>query len=175
LRHQDAVYILEPNLKDSPGGIRDLQTILWIALAAGVGRTWRELAAQGLMTAGEAREILRHERLLEDLRVRLHNLAGRREDRLVFDVQTWPAREPGLADQSTRRASELLMQRYYRAAKSIRQLNVILLQNLHARLFPAEVKVVPIDDEFQAVDELLDLKDEATFEDRPGAILDAFL
>jgi [protein-PII] uridylyltransferase len=175
LRHQDAVYNLEPNLKDSPGSIRDLQTILWIALAAGLGRTWRELAAHGLMTPGEAREILRHERLLEDLRVRLHYLAGRREDRLVFDVQTALARELGLDDTPTRRASELLMQRYYRAAKSIRQLNVVLLQNLHARLFPAEVTVVPINDEFQAVDELLDLKEEATFVRRPGAILDSFL
>ena len=175
LRHQDAVYNLEPNLKDSPGGIRDLQTILWIALAAGLGRTWGELAAQGLMTSGEAREILRHERLLEDLRVRLHYLTGRREDRLVFDVQTALAHELGLADTPTRRASELLMQRYYRAAKSIRQLNVILLQNLHARLFPAEVKVVAINEEFQAVDELLDLKEEASFSRRPGAIFDSFL
>ncbi len=67
------------------------------------------------------------------------------------------------------------MQRYYRAAKSIRQLNVILLQNLRARLFPAEVKVQPIDADFQAVDELLDIKDEELFSKRPGAILDSFL
>jgi len=175
LRHQDTAYNLEPNLKESPGGIRDLQTILWIASAAGLGDTWRALAVHGLMTAAEAREILRQERLLEDLRVRLHYLTGRREDRLVFDVQTALARELGLADTATRRASELLMQRYYRAAKSIRQLNVILLQNLHARLFPAEVSVAPIDEEFQTVDELLDLKDEETFARRPGAILDSFL
>ncbi|HSS69444.1 MAG TPA: [protein-PII] uridylyltransferase [Casimicrobiaceae bacterium] len=175
LRHQDTAYNLEPNLKESPGGIRDLQTILWIASAAGLGETWRALAAHGLMTVAEAREILRQERLLEDLRIRLHYLTGRREDRLVFDVQTALARELGLADTATRRASELLMQRYYRAAKSIRQLNVILLQNLHARLFPAEVSVAPIDEEFQTVDELLDLKDEETFARRPGAILDSFL
>src|SRR5215471_8226311 len=127
------------------------------------------------MTSAEAREILRHERFLDELRVRLHYLTGRREDRLVFDVQTALALELGLSDTPARRASELLMQRYYRAAKSIRQLNVILLQNLHARLFPAEVKVVPIDDEFQAVDELLDLRDEEVFARRPGAILDSFL
>jgi [protein-PII] uridylyltransferase len=175
LRHQDTAYNLEPNLKESPGGIRDLQTILWIARAAGLGQSWRELAAHALMTASEAREIARHEHLLEDLRVRLHYLTGRREDRLVFDVQTALARELGLADTEARRASELLMQRYYRAAKSIRQLNVILLQNLHARLFPAEVKLRPIDDEFQAVDELLDLRDEEAFARRPAAILDAFL
>jgi [protein-PII] uridylyltransferase len=175
LRHQDTAYNLEPNLKESPGGRRDLQTILWIARAAGFGRTWREIAAHGLMTQAEARELARNERLIDDLRIRLHYLAGRREDRLVFDVQAALARELELRDTSSRRASEQLMQRYYRAAKSIRQLNVILLQNLHARLFPAEVKVQPIDTDFQAVDELLDIKDEDLFAKRPGAILDSFL
>ena len=175
LRHQDTAYNLEPNLKESPGGRRDLQTILWIARAAGFGRTWREIAAYGLMTAAEARELARHERLIDDLRIRLHYLTGRREDRLVFDVQAALAREFGLADTPSRRASEQLMQRYYRAAKSIRQLNVIVLQNLHARLFPAEVTVQPIDTDFQAVDELLDVKDEELFAKRPSAILESFL
>jgi [protein-PII] uridylyltransferase len=67
------------------------------------------------------------------------------------------------------------MQRYYRAAKAIRQLNVILLQNLHTRLFPSEVKLQPIDPEFQAVDELLDIKDDELFASRPAAIFDSFL
>ena len=69
--------------------------------------------------------------------MRLHYLAARREDRLVFDQQTALARELGLADTPTRRASEQLMQRYYRAASVVRQVNTILLQNLHARLYPA--------------------------------------
>ena len=175
LRHQDTAYNLEPNVKESPGGLRDLQTIMWIARAAGIGHTWRELVAHGLMTATEAREVARHEKLIADLRTRLHYLAGRCEDRLVFDVQTALAREMGLVDTPNRRASEQLMQRYYRAAKSIRQINVILLQNLHARLFPAEVKVQSIDADFQAVDELLDMKDEELFAKRPSAIFDSFL
>ncbi|HKW80616.1 MAG TPA: [protein-PII] uridylyltransferase [Casimicrobiaceae bacterium] len=175
LRYQDTAYNLEPNLKESPGGLRDLQTIVWIARAANLGRSWRELAARGLMTPAEARDIARQERLLSDLRIRLHYLAGRREDRLVFDVQAALAREYGLADTPHRRASELLMQRYYRAAKSIRQLSVVLLQNLHARLFPAEVATRPIDAEFQAVDELLDLVDDELFVRRPAAMFDSFL
>jgi [protein-PII] uridylyltransferase len=175
LHHQDTAYNLEPNVKESPGGMRDLQTIIWIAHAAGFGRTWRELAEHDLMTATEAREVARHERLIDDLRIRLHYLAERCEDRLVFDVQTALAHELGFSDTPNRRASEQLMQRYYRAAKSVRQINVILLQNLHARLFPAEVKVQSIDADFQAVDELLDLKDEELFAKRPSAILDSFL
>jgi [protein-PII] uridylyltransferase len=175
LRYQDTAYNLEPNLKESPGGLRDLQTILWIARAAGFGHTWRELARHELMTVHEAREIARHERLIDELRIRLHYVAGRCEDRLVFDVQTALAREMGLSDTPSRRASEQLMQRYYRAAKSIRQINVILLQNLHSRLFPAEVKVRDLNADFQVVDELLDLKDESLFVKRPSAIFESFL
>ena len=175
LRYQDTAYNLEPNLKESPGGRRDLQTVLWIARAAGFGHTWSRIASHGFMTAAEARDFARHERLIDDLRIRLHYLAGRREDRLVFDVQAALARELGLVDTPSRRASEQLMQRYYRAAKSIRQLSVIALQNLHARLFPAKVSMLPVDDDFQAVDELLDIKDEELFAQRPGAMLDGFL
>ena len=93
----------------------------------------------------------RQERFIGALRVRLHYLAGRREDRLVFDQQSALARELGLVDTPARRATEQLMQRYYRAAKLVRQVNSILLQNLHARLFPvADRSRCPIDDDFQA-------------------------
>ena len=175
LKYHDTAYNLEPNVKESPGGLRDLQTVLWIARAAGLGRTWRELAQAGLMTMQEARTVSRQERLIGALRVRLHYLASRREDRLVFDQQNALAHELGLADTAAKRASEQLMQRYYRAAKLVRQVNVILLQNLHARLFPIPAEPVAIDDEFLAIDELLDVRDEALFERRPGAMLDAFL
>ena len=155
LKYHDTAYNLEPNVKESPGGLRDLQTVLWIARAAGLGRSWRELAKAGLITMQEARTVSRQERFIGALRVRLHYLAGRREDRLVFDQQNALARELGLADTPAKRASEQLMQRYYRAAKLVRQVNVILLQNLHARLFPIPSEPVPIDDDFVAIDELL--------------------
>ncbi len=175
LKYHDTAYNLEPNVKESPGGLRDLQTVLWIARAAGLGRTWRELAQAGLITRQEARTVSRQEGLIGALRVRLHYLSGRREDRLVFDLQNALARELGLADTATKGASEQLMQRYYRAAKLVRQVNVILLQNLHARLFPISTEPVAIDGDFQSIDELLDIRDEALFERRPAAMLDAFL
>ncbi|MCC7325488.1 MAG: [protein-PII] uridylyltransferase [Burkholderiales bacterium] len=175
LKYQDAIYNLEPNVKESPGGLRDLASVLWIARAAGFGKTWRELARNGLMTAGEARAASRQERLIGALRVRLHYLMNRREDRLVFDAQSALAEQLGLADTRAKRASEQLMQRYYRAAILVRQLNTLLLQNLSARIYPTAAEPLPIDAEFQQVDELLDLRDERVFERRPGAILDAFL
>ena len=175
LKYHDAAYNLEPNVKESPGGLRDLQTVLWIARAAGLGRSWRELARNGLLTQPEARTVSRQERLIGALRIRLHYLTGRREDRLVFDEQAALARELGLQDTPAKRASEQLMQRYYRAAKVVRQMNAILLQNLHARLYPQATAPVPIDSEFARVDEALDLRDAALFEKRPSAMLDAFL
>jgi len=175
VKYHDAAYNLEPNVKESPGGLRDLQTVLWIARAAGLGRTWRELARSGLITMQEARTVSRQQRFIGALRVRLHYLANRREDRLVFDQQQALAREVGLADTAARRASEQLMQRYYRAAKLVRQVNVIVLQNLHARLMPTTTTPTPVDEEFQVVDELLDVVDENVFVRRPAAMLDAFL
>ena len=94
-KHQDSPYSLEPNIKEAPGGLRDLQVIQWIARAAGLGRRWSDLVAQGLIEEDEARSLARHEVLLQDLRIRLHYLAGRREDRLVFDVQTALAMQLG--------------------------------------------------------------------------------
>ena len=175
LKYHDAAYNLEPNIKESPGGLRDLQAVIWIARAAGLGRTWQELARAGLMTPGEARMVSLQERFIGAMRVRLHYLTGRREDRLVFDQQSALARDIGLADTPARRASEQLMQRYYRAAKLVRQVNVILLQNLHGRLFPARSQPTPLDIDFQVVDELLDVRAEDLFERRPAAMLDAFL
>lgn len=175
VKYHDAAYNLEPNVKESPGGLRDLQTVIWIARAAGHGKSWKELAAAGLITAGEAHAVARGERTISELRVRLHYLAGRREDRLVFDQQTALARQIGLVDSPTKRASEQLMQRYYRAAKLVRQVNTILLHNLHARIVPSYTESRPINDEFVAIDELLHVTDELLFERRPAAMLDAFL
>lgn len=175
LRFHDTAYNLEPNVKESPGGLRDLQTILWIARAAGLGRRWSTLTARGLITRDEAQQLMRHEHFLDNLRIRLHFLAGRREDRLVFDLQAQLAAELGMRDSKHRRASELLMQRYYRTAKAVRQLNTILLQNLEATLLPSAAEAESINEDFQAVGGLLAVKDDALFERKPAAILDSFV
>jgi [protein-PII] uridylyltransferase len=175
IRHHDLSSNLEPNIKESPGGLRDLQTVLWIARAAGIGTRWSQLASRGLLTQDESRHIARRERVLQHLRIRLHYLAARREDRLVFDLQNQLAASFGLVDNKQKRASEQLMQRYYRAAKAIRQSNVFLLQDLHAKLFPVDPVPHPIDDDFQAMNELLDIRSDATFEKNPAAILGSFL
>ena len=167
---------LEPNIKESAGGLRDLQTVLWIARAAGIGRSWSELSRRGVITAIEAREIQQHEQFLQSLRIRLHYCAGRREDRLLFDFQTPLARAFGLHDRPHRLASEQLMQRYYRSAKAVSHISTIVLQNLDARITPPSDKEYhPLNERFGIRDELLAACDERLFERKPSAILESFL
>jgi len=176
VRHQETPYALEPNCKESPGGLRDLQVILWISRAAGLGESWNDLARRGYITRGEALQLKGLETFLRHARIRLHYLTGRREDRLLFDHQEAIANRFGIAAGRTRRASELLMQRYYRTAKSVTQLNTILLQNLGAEIFPEPNKVpIVINARFQMDHELLDVRNEDVFEKTPSAILESFL
>ncbi len=179
-KHQDTPYSLEPNLKEAPGGLRDLQVIQWIARAsgmtAGTSARWSDLVRHKLIERDEARQLARHEAAMQDLRIRLHYLAGRREDRVVFDFQNALAAEYGFKDTGERRASEAMMQRYYRAAKTITQLNTILLQNLEARILPQQVAEPRLlNERFQVKGELLDAVDEAVFRQTPTAILESFL
>jgi [protein-PII] uridylyltransferase len=174
-RCNDTAYNLEPNIKESPGGLRDLTNILWIAGASGIGASWAALAREGVITVDEARRIGQHERLLQDLRIRLHYQARRREDRLVFDLQTPLANQLGHADTPARRASEQLMQRYYRNARAVMQLNEIILQNLRASVFPqTEGPAQPLNERFEVHHELLEAVDENVFRREPHSILELF-
>jgi len=114
--------------------------------------------------------------LLQDLRIRLHYLAGRREDRIVFDFQNALAAQLGDRDTAERRASETMMQRYYQTAKAVTQLNTILLQNLEARLAPRpDTAPRELNERFEVRSELLHIRQESTFVRTPSAILECFL
>ena len=178
-KYEDTAFSLEPNCKESPGGLRDLQVILWVAKAAGLANSWGQLATRGLITRTEARALMEKESAFKDIRVRLHLHTGRREDRLVFDVQSAIAESFGLHTTGeglhTRRASEYLMQRYYWAAKTVTQLNTILLQNIEAQLFAQPAIEVPINAHFQEVNGLIDIIADDTFEAAPSTMLEIFL
>jgi [protein-PII] uridylyltransferase len=175
-KHADSPYSLEPNLKEAPGGLRDLQVIQWNARASGMGRTWTHLVAHKLIERDEARQIAKLESHLHDLRIRLHYLAGRREDRLVFDLQSALAAQLGHKDTAARRASEAMMQRYYQTAQGVTQLNTILMQNLEARLAPRpDTAPRALNERFEVRSELLHIRQESTFVRTPSAILECFL
>jgi len=174
-RFVDSDFNLEPNLKESPGGLRDLHTIAWISLAAGIGTRWRDLAHAGLISTAEAHQIARHDALLKTLRTRLHYLAKRREDRLMFEFQTPLAEQMGITASSHRRASEHLMQRYYKTRRAVRQFNTILLQNLRDHLFQETLPQHGLNERFSVIGTLLDIRDEQLFEHTPTALFELFL
>ncbi|MGH6612073.1 MAG: [protein-PII] uridylyltransferase [Burkholderiaceae bacterium] len=175
-KYNEAPYSLEPNVKESPGGLRDLHTVIWIARAAGYGKSWAELARRGFITSDEARIIRRSEQRIKEIRARLHLVTNRREDRLVFDVQEAVAQMSGIAPTVAKRSSEMLMQHYYRAAKVVTTLNTILLQNIEHRLFDRkDGEARPLDATFVIRNELLDLAHPTALDEDRNGILRAFL
>ena len=175
LRFNETSYSLEPNLKESPGGLRDLQNILWLANSAQQGENWNALADADLITRHEARQIRRHESVLKEIRVRLHYLANRREDRLLFDYQAALAEEMGLQAKGHKRASEMLMQRYYQTTKAVSFLNTILLHNISGRIFPlAPLVDLPESPDFQVRGDVLRLRDETLYQSKPETIFETF-
>ncbi|WP_295849979.1 [protein-PII] uridylyltransferase [uncultured Xylophilus sp.] len=180
-KFEDTPYALEPNCKESPGGLRDLQVILWVARAAGFGDNWDALAHDGLATPFEVREIKRNEALLSLIRTRLHLIAGRREDRLVFDLQTAVAESFGYRSQApdgsrlAMRASEALMRRYYWAAKAVTQLRQILLLNIGERLNPTTHALIPINERFFEKAGMIEVASDDLYQREPHAILETFL
>ena len=179
-KYQNTPYALEPNCKESPGGLRDLQVISWVSKAALLGSTFKDLNEAGLVTHRELTELNRNQRFLETLRANLHLLAGRRQDVLVFDLQTALAKSMGIEEESSREASEAIMRRYYWAAKAVNQLNDVLLQNIEALLFPQESKTThPIPGEgneyFIERQGVLDITDPQLYQKHPEQILRTFL
>jgi [protein-PII] uridylyltransferase len=175
VKYENTPYSLEPNCKESPGGLRDLQVILWVSKAAGLGNSWKQLAESNMITPTEARQLAAKERAFKDIRIRLHLQTKRREDRLVFDLQGSIAETFGFKTTETRRASEVLMQRYYWAAKAVTQLNSILLQNIEAHLFPQAAVSRPINERFNEVNGMVDIAHDRVFEETPSAMLEIFL
>lgn len=175
-RFQDTPYSLEPNCKESPGGLRDLQVIMWMARAAGFGQSWRQIAHSGLLTRSEARDLNRAEQAFKRLRIELHLLVNRREDRLLFDVQHGLADAYQIKATATRRASEILMQRYYWAARLVTQLNTLLVQTIGEHLFPLSMSDARALDAFYVSHHnRLDIVDERLFEKHPSELLRIFL
>ncbi len=173
-RYQDTAYNLEPNIKESPGGLRDLHMIRWLARAGGLPTSWQGMADIGLMNAADATHLAKAEKAEQDLRIRLHWQTARREDRLVFDVQSQLARGLGLTDSAEKRASEQVMQRYYRAAKVVQQGNHVLLAVIEDRLSPAQTKPQVLDGDFELVGDRLGVRFEEVFTENPLTILRAF-
>ncbi|MHA7817088.1 MAG: [protein-PII] uridylyltransferase [Pseudohaliea sp.] len=178
-RHEkfaDTEYNLEPNVKSSPGGLRDLQLIGWLARRHFGWSSVEELAENGLLTEEEAQILLRGREFLWQVRYALHLLAGREEDRLLFDHQRALARQWGFTDDE-KLAVEKFMQVYYRWALAIAQLNELLLQTFDQAILgtDSEDEVETINDSFEIRNGYIAARRPDLFSERPGALLEVFL
>lgn len=176
-RYDDSPYSLEPHVKESPGGLRDLHLLTWVARVAGLAVTWRGLAQAGVLSHEEARTLVQAQRVLALIRISLHRISGRREDRLVFDLQGRVARDLGMSAPTGLHLSEALMQRYYMAAKRVGQMRTVLLQLIESRLyFPAQsTHVEDLDHEFIARDQWLALRDPHLIERDLAVVMRTFV
>ncbi|MEE4185913.1 MAG: [protein-PII] uridylyltransferase [Gammaproteobacteria bacterium] len=175
-RYDDTAYNLEPNIKGSPGGLRDLQIIMWVTRRHFGSNDLGSLVERGFVTPAQLRLITEARKFLWRLRFALHTLTGRREDRLLFDYQTRIAALFGYEDAAYTLAVEQLMQRYYRTAMDISRINEMLLQLFQEEILmnPA-APALPINENFAVKNGFLQLTDDDVFHRHPSALLEIFL
>ena len=175
-RYDDTAYKLEPNVKGSPGGLRDIQMISWVAQRHFGSRTLDDLVAHHFLTPGQLRRLKECREFLWRVRFGLHLLTSRREDRLLFDHQARLAEMLGYEDASYTLAVEQLMQRYYRTVMELSRLNEMLLQLFEeAILMEPDAVAQPINERFQVKNGYLQATSERVFEREPSALLEIFL
>ncbi|MBT8144893.1 MAG: [protein-PII] uridylyltransferase [Gammaproteobacteria bacterium] len=174
-RYDDTAYKLEPNVKGSPGGLRDIQMIGWVAKRHFGAQTYRELVDHGFLTAQEHQRLRQGRNFLWQLRFALHVLTGRREDRLLFDHQARIANMLGYRNADNNLAVEQLMQRYYRTIMELALLNEMLLQLFReAILLDPQAPVTPVHPQFQVRNDYLETVGDDVFVTHPQAMLEVF-
>lgn len=176
-RFHDTAYNLEPNVKEGPGGLRDVQTIGWVAKRHFGAIDLRELVAHGFLTGSEHEQLLECQQFLWQARFALHLIAGRREDRLLFDHQAELAKRLGYEDSTHNRAIERLMQVYFRTARRVGRLNEMLLEVFQEVILldASTARIEPLNRRFQARDGYLEMRRDNVFERYPFALLEMFL
>jgi [protein-PII] uridylyltransferase len=174
-RYFDTAYNLEPNVKSSPGGMRDIQTIGWVAKRHFGAETLDELVAHGFLTREELRKLHAAQSFLWKVRFGLHVLTGRREDRLLFDYQIKLAKLFGYEDASFTLAVEQLMQKYYRTVMDISLLNEMLLQLFREAILTQSAPPVAVNARFQIRNDYLEVTNPDVFARNPSALLELFV
>ncbi len=175
-RYDDTAYKLEPNVKGSPGGLRDIQMIGWVAKRHFAVKTLDELVAHNFLTPGQLQLLNDGQEFLWRVRFGLHVLTGRREDRLLFDHQSRLAEMLGYEDATYTLAVEQMMQRYYRTVMELSRINEMLLQLFEeAILLDPNAEPESINERFQIKNGFLQTKHDKVFAREPSALLELFL
>ncbi|MDG4598018.1 MAG: [protein-PII] uridylyltransferase [Candidatus Contendobacter sp.] len=176
-KYHETAFNLEPNIKEGPGGLRDLQMIGWVAKRHFGANTLDELVDHGFLSPREHEELIGCRNFLWQIRFALHVLTGRREDHLLFDHQRRIARQLGYRDQNHNLAVEQFMQRYYRTVNALGQLNEMLLQLFEEAILLADDpdEPTPISRRFQVRRGYLEVIRPNVFLRYPFALLEIFL
>lgn len=176
-KFDDSGQNLEPNLKEGPGGLRDIQTIGWVAKRHFGVSTMQALVAHGFLTDAEYQQLRAGEEHLWRVRFALHLLTGRHEDRLLFEYQRTLAADFGYADETANLAVEQFMQRYYRRVVEMQRLNEMLLQLFDEAILldNAPGEPIPINRRFQARNNYLEVINPGIFARYPLAMLEMIL
>jgi [protein-PII] uridylyltransferase len=175
LKANDTAYNLEPNVKTGPGGLRDIQTIAWVAKRHFNAESLDDLVAHGFLTPSELRRLKQAQSFLWKVRFGLHVLTGRHEDRLLFDYQIKLAHSFGYEDASYTLAVEQLMQRYYRTVMDVTLLNELLLQLFREAILTSNAPPQPLNPRFQVRSDYLEAVNEDVFARAPSALLELFV
>ena len=175
LKANDTAYNLEPNVKAGPGGLRDIQTIAWVAKRHFGCETFDDLSRLGFLSVAELRRLKQARAFLWKVRFGLHVLTGRREDRLLFDHQIRLAQTFGYEDASYTLAVEQFMQRYYRTVKDVSLLNELLLQLFREAILTESEPPRPLNARFQVRRGSLETVSEDVFARSPSALLELFV
>ena len=175
-KHADTEYNLEPNIKEAPGGLRDIQVINWTAKRHFEVDRRSHLVHKGFLSEEEYATLRRDEEFLWKVRFGLHLIAERPEERLLFDYQRKLAVMLGYTESDGRLGVEKFMQRYYQVVMSIRELNDVLLQYLDEAIYRKNKtkSVVKINERFLIRDNYLDTTDSSVFIEHPSALLELF-
>lgn len=176
-KFHDTAYNLEPNIKEGPGGLRDIQIIAWIFKRHYHAQTLQELINYDFLSPSEYAELIAGQQMLWRLRYALHTLTGRGEDRLLFDYQYDLAAWFGFAKTEATQDVERFMQYYFRTVVGLERLNEILLQLFDERFIShANTRqIIPINNKFNSVGRYLEVADENVFQRDPPALLEIFL
>jgi [protein-PII] uridylyltransferase len=145
-RQGESRYLVEPNIKEGKGGLRDLQTLYWIGKYVYHVDDAADLIQHNVLTRDEYKTFQKAEAFLWDVRVRLHYLTGRAEERLSFDVQPELAARMGFTGDSPRRAVEAFMKAYFLVAKDVGDLTRIFcaaLEDQNRKRRPSLVSMLP--------------------------------
>jgi len=173
----DTAYNLEPNIKENPGGLRDLQMIGWVAKRHFGTRILPELAGHNFLTQAELSALIECQTYLWKIRTHLHFLTGKHEDRMLFDLQRQLAESFGYEDGENNLAIEQFMQKYYRTVLKLERLNELLLQLFRQEILYADnlEEPVTINRRFHVINDYIAARDENIFIEHPSSLLEIFL